>query len=194
MRKFDPAPSARFAAGLLAEAKIPYALIGRVAVWSWVPTDQQAFTKDVDLAVRSSDMPRLRSLLARKRLRARPLRIGGLSIEKGDVRLDFIDRSVDGFAPLFDEAVRVARRAGNVADVGGTALPVVPPEYLVAMKMIPATDKDEEDVVRLLRARGDLDYRLARSLVRRHGGAMTANRLDELARRAGRTDAPRSYR
>ena len=124
MRKFDPAPSAKFAAELLAEAKIPYALIGRVAVWSWVPTDQQAFTKDVDLAVRSSDMPRLRSLLARKRLRASPRRIGGLSIEKGDVRLDFIDRSADGFGPLFDEAIHVARRAGNVADVGGTSLPV----------------------------------------------------------------------
>ena len=192
--KFDPRPSAEFAATLLRDAGIPHALIGRVAVWSWLPTDQHGYTKDLDIAVPESSMPRLVRLLARRKVRTQPLRIGGLSVERRGVRVDFIDRRVDGFGPLFEEAVAVARKAGNVADIDGIKLPVVPPEYLIAMKMIPATDKDEEDVLRLLRARRSLDYAVARKLVRKHGGAMTANRLDELARRAGRPDAPRSYR
>lgn len=191
---FDPRESAEFARRILRSARVPHALIGRVAVWTWLPAREHGATKDVDFAVPRAAVARLRAALEREGITPAPLRIGGISVDKGAVCVDFIDRNVDGFAPLFEEAIRAARAAGNVADIGGVNLPVVPPEYLVAMKMIPATDRDEEDVARLLGAREDLDYALARRLVREHGGPITANRLDELARRAGRRDAPRRYR
>jgi len=190
---FDLRASAEFAAGMLAKAKVRYALIGRVAVWTWVPAREQLLTKDIDFAVPSMDLPKLRRALAETHTKAVPLRIGGLAVRRGKVRVDFIDRHVDGFGPVFEEAVRAARSANNVADVEGVRLAVVPPEHLIVMKMIPATDKDEDDVVRLLRSRDDLDYRSVRRLVRKHAGAATANRLDHLARKAGRKDAPKTY-
>lgn len=190
---FEPAASAVFASRVLGQARVPYALIGRVAVWTWLPPREQGPTKDVDFAVPEAAIPRIRQALALENARPVPLRIGGLSVDLGNVCVDFIDRHVDGFGPLFVEAVRAARRAKNVADIGGIEVPIVPPEYLIVMKMIPAADKDEDDVVRLLRALPKLSYRFLRALVHKHTGPATASRLDELARKAGRKDAPPRY-
>lgn len=55
--------------------------------------------------------------------------------------------------------------------------------------MVTGEDKDEADAVKLLRALPNLDLSRTRSIILEHGGPAGANRLDALARRAGRVDA-----
>src|SRR5437867_8001834 len=48
---FDPKPAARIAASILKRAKAPHALIGRLAMWAYLPPEHQEFTKDLGVAV-----------------------------------------------------------------------------------------------------------------------------------------------
>jgi hypothetical protein len=68
-------------------------------------------------------------------------------------------------------------------------------EFLLAMKLVSGEPKDEIDARRLLE-REELRYEDARTIVDRHLGAASANRLDVLAREAGRPEVarPRLYR
>ena len=194
MPAFDPRPSARFAYEVLAEVGQPYALIGKVAMWMHQAPDAQEYTKDVDFAVPSRSIEPIRAALARRGLTPRELSIGGLAVRSGELRVDFIDRREGGLAPLYEEAIADAQRKGMRAAAGDGSIPVVRVEYLVALKVAAGEDKDEADAVKLLRGHEALDLSVARDVILRHGGPAGANRLDALARRAGRGDARPEYR
>ena len=65
----------------------------------------------------------------------------------------------------------------------------MPVEYLVVMKMVSGEPKDDRDVKRLLEY-ATLNYTETRSVVSRHLGPVTADRLDVFAREAGRPELP----
>lgn len=53
---FDPKESALFAAKVLSDLNIKSVLIGRLAVWYWLPDPAgHAYTKDLDTAIKRSD-------------------------------------------------------------------------------------------------------------------------------------------
>lgn len=186
---FDPRPAARVAASILRKVGAPHAIIGRVAMWTYLPPEQQEFTKDVDFAVPAEFIAAVEAEVRRRKLSFRQLQIGGIGVHDGDLRLDFIDRRMY-HAALFREAIEAARRNGRVVSVGRVKLPLVPVEYLVAMKMVSGEPKDDRDVKRLLE-HVNMDYRNARKIVARHLGSATADRLDVFAREAGRPEVPR---
>jgi hypothetical protein len=191
---FDPKPSARFAVEVLTEAGFPYALVGRVALWSLLPDQDVGFTKDVDFAVPRQAAEGVARALARRGITPRPLPIGGWGVREADLRVDFIDRREGGLDSLYLEAIDEAQRSGGRADIGGATVPVVIAEHLVAMKIVAGEDRDESDAVQLLGGLPGIDLARVRDIVRRHGGPGSANRLDALARRAGRADARPTYR
>lgn len=188
---FDPAPSLAAAAEIFAAAGVPFALAGRLAVWTWVPEDQQEFTKDVDFAVRAVDMPAIEAALIAAGYELLPLPIGGVAIRSGATRVDFIDRRVE-FAGLFTAAVEAAQAGSATTTADGRIFPVVPPEFVIAMKLATGDPRDERDVERLLNA--GTDYDLARATVRTHLGPAVANRLDHIGARVGRAEAARYVR
>lgn len=191
---FDPNPSAKFGLELLTELGVPHALIGRVAMWALMPNEPQEYTKDVDFAVPLRAAELLKAALARRGIVARPISIGGWAVREGDIRVDFIDRRVGELNRLFEEAIDEAERHGQRAEVGGNELPVVPAEYLVALKVVAAERRDRHDAVRLIKAIKELDLHRTREIIQRHGGPGAANLLDSLARDAGHADARPEYR
>lgn len=78
------------------------------------------------------------------------------------VQVDVIVRD-DEWADLYTDAFNSAET------VEGSPLPVITPEYLVAMKMVAGRPKDEADV-RFLVLTDDFDMETCRSIVRRHLG------------------------
>jgi len=171
--KFDPAPSARFAARILTEGNIQGVLIGRLAIWAYLPKESDhEFTKDLDIAVPYEEMCLVRSWLDQNSIRYRELDVGGVNVLYPDsgVNVDFIDRvsrKLGNLGPLYREAVLAAMVEGETTNVEGTALVVVPPEYLVVMKIAAGEPKDERDVVRLL-ANVVLDIDYIRDVMIRH--------------------------
>ena len=132
--RFDPNPSARFASELLLGEGVPHALIGRIAMWALLPSDQHEFTEDVDFAVPLRFTEPLRAALVRRNIIPRDLPIGGLAVREGEIKVDFIDRRDGGLNGLFEETIEAANRFGTRAKVAGTQIPVAPPEYLLALK------------------------------------------------------------
>jgi hypothetical protein len=191
---FDPRPSARFGAEILTESGVRFALIGKVAMWTHLPGDAQEWTKDVDFAVPTQAIEPIRAALAGRGIVPRELPIGGLGVREGEIRIDFIDRHEGGLDRLFEEAIDDAAKNGSRARLESVDIPVARVEYLIALKVVTGEDKDEHDVVRLLAVLPNIDIRLARALIERHGGTGSANRFDALARRAGRPDARPEYR
>ena len=191
---FDPNPSAKFGSDLLASEGVPFALIGRIAIWALLPEEQHEFTKDVDFAVPLHFREPIRAALVRRNITPRDLPIGGLAVREGEIKVDFIDRREGGLTGLYEEAIAAASRSSWRTTVSGNEIPVAPPEYLLALKVVAAERKDQDDAIRLLRALPELDLRQAREIVFRHGGPGSANLLDTLAREAGRTDARPEYR
>ena len=76
----------------------------------------------------------------------------------------------------------------------GAEIPVVPSEYLVALKVVAAERRDQQDAVRLMRAIKEIDLHRTREILTLHGGPGSANLLDVLAREAGHPDARPEYR
>ena len=162
------------------------ALIGGVALGFH---GVERFTKDVDLAVAASTSGRVASRTERD---PRPLNIGGVSIATASgVRVDFIDRRLV-YAALYEEAIAAARTRGPLAIVRDRQVPVVLPSHLIAMKLAADRPQDEIDVEKLL-AQPAIDYAETRAIVERHLGPFAAQRLDKVARKVGRADAPRDY-
>lgn len=188
--RFDPEPSIERALAILERAGVPFALAGRLAVWVWVPPEDQELTKDVDFAVPAAHMPAVEAAAREMGLDLLPLAIGGFGVRDGSTRIDFIDRRVE-YAVLFAEAVAAAAEQQSQARTSrGAAVPVVPAEYLVAMKMGTGAPKDERDAQRLIK-QTRVDYGLARSITRRHAGPAAAMRLDRLGAEVGRAEAVR---
>ena len=100
---FDPKPAARLAASILKECRATCALIGRLAMWAYLPPEQQEFTKDLDLAVPAEFIAVIEAQVRRRKLPYRNLSIGGLGIRDGERKVDFIDRRLY-HAALFREA------------------------------------------------------------------------------------------
>ena len=186
---FDPKPAARVAAAILKRAKAPHALIGPFAMWAYLAPDQQEFTKNMDLAVPAEFIAAVEAAVKNRRLKYHNLSIGGIGVRDGETQLDFIDRRLY-HAALFREAVSAAQRVGRTVTIGRVGVPLVPVEYLLAMKMVSGEPKDDRDAKRLLE-HADLKYSAARKIVSRHLGPVTADRLDVFAREAGRPEVPR---
>jgi len=182
--RYDPAKAAKTAVELLREADVPCALVGRVAVWTYVPPDGQQYTKDLDLAVPSGTVDRLKAAAKKRGYAVTDLGIGGIGVRTPAGPIDFIDRH-PYLSALFSEAVRAAEESGTSVSAGETALPVAPLPHLVAMKMVSGEASDDRDVEELLMTVPSDGYRDIRELVLRHLGVASAERLDVIARRVG---------
>ena len=175
-----------FVAGvrILRSAGVRFALAGRMAVWSYVPPRGQLVTKDVDFAVPYGYSDAIERAARESGFAVRKLGIGGLGIDGENVVVDFIDRA-PSLTRLFADAVGAAEERGNVFALGGVEAPVVPKEYLVAMKLVPHEEGDERDVQELLKTMSAEEYREARRLVEKYLGYVTTQYLDALARKIG---------
>lgn len=181
---FDPTPSAAAGVALLKQAGVKFAIAGRVAVWTYVPPERQAYTKDVDFAVAHRDLTLIAEAAATAGRRLNPLPIGGWALRERGIAVDFIDRHPE-FSPLFEAAVDAAQRSRRRRRVGSVSAPVVPKDYLIAMKIATLEMKDEQDAESLILTVPDKEYAALRTLVRHHLGPVGALRLDAVARRVG---------
>jgi hypothetical protein len=147
-------------------------------------------TKDVDVAVPVGSAEPAAEWLNAEGVERRSLRIGGVAIrdESRHLRIDFIDRRFH-LARLFGEAIDDAAAVGRVTIVGDLEVPLVSLEHLLAMKLASGEPKDDADIRRILRL-DTLNYPKARALAQEHLGFATANRLDAMAREAGRPELP----
>jgi hypothetical protein len=164
------------------------ALIGGVAVQAY---GLSRATKDVDFAVTRGGAASIERLLRDDHRAFSGLKIGGLSVEESDGHIDFIDRRFGPHA-LFEEAIAAAETAGTIIEAEGVTIPVVPLEYLIALKMVGARPQDDADLDFLLK-RTELDFRAARNIVKQHLGDIVARYLDRAARIAGRVDVAADY-
>ena len=181
----DPIASLETGARLASQAGVPFALVGRLAVWFYVPPEGQQLTKDADLAVPYGHLPAVIGLANAQNHRGRALSIGGYGISAPGRAVDFIDRYPD-LSELYADAVAAARRTRSLRlKVGRIAVPVVPVPYLITMKLVPHEPKDERDVQELLRLVKAADYPELRKLVRRYLGVASVMYLDSLARSIG---------
>lgn len=184
--RFNPDPSLRAGLKILKAAGAPFALAGRLAVWMHVPPAGQQFTKDVDFAVPYGYLDKVARQARKNGYRVTELNIGGLGIKGPKVLVDFIDRHPE-LEKLFADAVAAARRQpkSNWINFEGQRIPVVPRDYLIAMKLIVPDQLDERDVAEmLLRVPGD-GYASVRGLVVTYLGRLWADRLDAIARNVG---------
>jgi hypothetical protein len=182
-RKYEPEvdldASLEAGVALLEKVGVAYAIAGRLAVWEYVEPGHRQLTKDVDVAVAYGYAEDVAREAERQGFKTKELRIGGYALLKPGIAIDVIDRRV-GYAELFQEAVSTARES-----VAPGELPVVDLEYLIAMKLIPGTPKDDADVEALLSVLADDAYDEARAIVARHLGEASASRMDNMARAVG---------
>jgi len=177
---FDTTRSFEAAAALLKQAKVPFALIGRVAVWQYVPAEGQLFTKDVDFAVPYGHAEVIAKRAVDTGYKVKELTIGGFSVKAPGVSIDFIDRR-RGYATLFADAVAAANAGRKTRKFGSMRFFLVPRDFLVAMKLATAEQKDERDVEELLRVTKPADYAKLRLLVVKYLGFYAGERLDKIA-------------
>ncbi len=178
--RFDPNPSARVGIGILRAAGVPFALAGRVAVWTYVSPEGQAFTKDVDFAVPYGHAEAIEKAAREAGCETSRLPIGGVGVKKGDIVVDFIDRHPHA-EELFADAVAAAQAGGKRVGNGEAEAPVVPKHHLLAMKLIPHDEMSARDVQELLKTMTADEYREARRLVDKYLGYMGTEYLDSLA-------------
>jgi hypothetical protein len=186
---FDPEPAAKLAKELLESIKAPFAVIGRIAVWAYLPPEAQEFTKDIDLAVPLECIASIEEQLKKRNIAYRPLVIGGIGTTDKEIHIDFIDRR-QYHQQLFREAIDETQKQGNSINIGAVVMPLVPVEFLIALKMVSGEPKDDRDVKRLLE-HAELDYKKSRDIVMKHLGPATADRLDVFAREIGRPEVPK---
>jgi hypothetical protein len=168
---------------LLHAAKTPFALAGRLAVWHYVPAEGQQFTRDVDFAVPYGHVEPLARLAAKRGYALAQLYIGGIGIKAPGIAIDFVDRR-RGYTDLFADAVKAAQAAPKLR-LGALEIPVVPRDYLIAMKLIVFESDDERDLEELLMVVSLEEYAGLRQLVTQYLGDALAERLDAIARRVG---------
>ncbi len=189
---FDPKPSAAAGAGILKAAGVPFALVGRVAVWMYVPPGGQQFTKDVDLAIPHGYDGAVVEAAREAGYSTSELTIGGVGISGHGVSVDAIHRHPHA-ARLFTDAVKAAQDGDERRDVEGHVVPVVPKDYLLAMKLIPHEEKDDRDAQELLKTMSAEEYRAARRLVEEYLGFQGTEHLDAIARRLGHAGVEPRY-
>lgn len=163
---------------------MPHALIGRLAVWTCVSAEAQQTTKDVDFAVPHGSAARVARVADEKGYEVRDLDIGGYRLRAKDVRIDFVDGHPQ-FSALYSEAIKASEEQGGVLEVGDTEVPVVPAEYLVAMKLASGRARDDRDIEEIVNVADEDEYREIRKTVVEYLGPAMGNRLDVIARRIG---------
>lgn len=189
---FDPKESAVFAKKVLSDLKIKCVLIGRLAVWYWLPDPAgHAYTEDLDTAIKKADRQKVIKYLDNLKYDTRELMIGGINVysETDNINIDFIDRySVDegDLSKLFEEAIDSATERINI---GGTELYVISPEHLIAMKISTFERKDEDDAKSLLEY-DFVDIKKLREIVDRNI-APTRVKLEQILRDVGHPMAHR---
>jgi len=151
--------AAREALALAREQGVRAAVAGGRAL-QWFGSDR--FTKDVDI-IAEAPLAGLR--------RVKPITFGGSILRASNgVAVDWIVRN-DEAAPLYQEALFAARK------LPGCPYPVVPVEYLVAMKFDAQRGKDQLDLAALVQARG-FAVKRARAIIHRHLGWWAAKEFD----------------
>jgi hypothetical protein len=182
--RFDAEKSLLAGLAILREARTPFALAGRLAVWSYVPAEGQGLTKDVDFAVPYGHARDLAGISAGKGYRVKHLDIGGCGMRASGIAVDFIDRHPH-LSELFADAVRAARGQRKRLHIGAFTVPVVPRDHLICMKLAIFDAKDDRDVTELLKVTPTKSYGRLRSLVAKYHGFVGVQRLDQLARSLG---------
>ena len=189
---FDPKESAVFVTKVLSDLKIKCVLIGRLAVWYWLPDPAgHTYTKDLDTAIKKSDRQRIIKYLDSLKYNIRELMIGGINVRSktNNINVDFIDRySVDegDLSKLFEEAIDSATEK---IKIGETELYVISPEHLISMKISTFERKDEDDVKNLLEY-DFVDIKKLRGIVDRNI-APTRVKLEQILREVGHPMAHR---
>jgi len=175
---FDPQASLQAGVEILEKADVPFALAGRLAVWTYVSSSKQQFTKDVDFAVPYGYSEQAVAVAKEMGFTITKLTLG-YNIRKGELLVDFVDHHPH-LEKLFQAAVKAAEEEADEDD-----MPVVPMDYLIAMKIAAGRQKDDSDVVALLKEIDAEEYQSVRRLVRRELGYGMATRLDMIARSIG---------
>jgi hypothetical protein len=146
-------------------------------------------TKDVDFAVRESALVAVMACFAGT---TRALQIGGLSLTLPDGgTIDLIDRRKE-LRTLYEEALVACKRLQTTVIAQDIEVPVVPAEYLIAMKLAAGRPQDEADISFLLKL-PTIDYQEARKITKLHLGFFAAKYLDRLALLAGRAEVTTQY-
>lgn len=122
---FEPHKSVATALKIFAAARVPFALVGRIALWFYLPGHQQEYTKDVDFAVPYGYSEQAAQVAREMGYKVEKLSLG-YGISGAGVLLDFIDHH-PAFEILYLDAVKSARRHGG--------LPIVSKLHLATMKL-----------------------------------------------------------
>jgi len=177
-RGFDPQVSLQAGVEILEKAGVPFALAGRLAVWTYVSSKRQHFTKDVDFAVPYGYSEQAVAVAREMGFTVTKLTLG-YSLRKGELLIDFVDHHPH-LEKLFHAAVEAAEKEAEKGE-----MPVVPLDFLIAMKLAAGRQKDDSDVTALLKEIDAEEYQSVRRLVRRELGYGMATRLDMIARSIG---------
>lgn len=151
-------------AEIACECSCDVAIIGGVAMMVY---GSDRLTKDVDVAAADDHPFRARLSVSRR------LSFGGIAaLTRRKHPVDVVVRE-DEYRNLYNKAVESAVDQG-------LPLRVVTPEYLAALKMAAARDKDVSDLKTLIRLEV-LDLVAARQIIRTYLGEYAARELDSLA-------------
>lgn len=175
---FDPQDSMRAGVDILKSAGVPYALAGKLAVWTYVPERSQQYTKDVDFAVPYGYSEQAAASAEEMGYTVTKLSLG-YSVRKGKLLIDFVDHHPH-LEKLYLAAVKAAQKEAEESEV-----PVVPLDFLIAMKLAAGRQKDDFDVMALVKEIDEKEYQEVRQLVAEQLGYGMATRLDMIARSIG---------
>lgn len=184
LRRFDAEASAALASAVLAQAKVPGAVIGTINANSYLSEDNELETRDLDLAVKQEDVIWIEKVLGQRGVPFEQLDIGGVRvrIDSDAIHLAFVDRhTVQQIEGVFREALEATNESLSIGKVELQAAPI---EHVIAMKLATARPKDDLIIQALLQVE-DVDWKRALNIVSRHYGAVGANRLRALAVSAG---------
>ena len=162
---------------ILRDAKIPFAVAGGFAV---IEHGYERFTKDVDLLVHVDNLAD-----AMEALRAAGFH-GGRTPLGARMRDELMGVDLDLLGTAFEGDERALARSKR----SRRALPVIPVEHLILMKLETNRSKDEADVVELLKA-GASSTNVARYLQRTWPELLPRFRRLAARARAERTTRPR---
>jgi hypothetical protein len=189
--EFNPKISGEFAADILNLLNIKGILIGRLAVWAWLPenSEKQAYTKDVDIAVSKDSLFKLIRYFQGKDYKLRELQIGGINVkDEKNINVDFIDRASIEWADyslLFEEAICEAFKSERKITVGDKNLYLVAIEYLIAMKLATCERKDEDDAKVLLKEIENINFQELRVILSKYLGSSGRTRFEIILRDIG---------
>lgn len=157
--------SVKAVASISAAEKIHVALLGGAALQLFGST---RMTTDIDVA--ASAAPEGVSTTRR-------LSFGGIRTKVAGVEVDFIVRD-DKYKRLYEAALR------NAIRVKGVPIPVIPPEWMVPLKMAAGRPKDDLDLGWMLAEKNLVDRKKTRAIVEKYLGLYAGDDFDALCMQA----------